>query len=60
MRGRYNAFFQLSFGVASTVGPALFTLLLSVSHSLAWYLMGVLCLLTALAFTWVERAEKRR
>lgn len=48
-QGRASAFFQLSWGVASAVGPALLTWLLSVGNAVLWLTVTGVCALAGLA-----------
>jgi MFS family permease len=51
MRGRYMAAFGLSGGVPATIGPAAAGLILdNYDPNLLWYLGGLLCAISALAF----------
>jgi MFS family permease len=40
-RGRYNAFFQMSWGAASALGPGLFSLLFTISPTVLWLALAV-------------------
>jgi len=51
MRGRYMAVFGLSWALPSTIGPGLAGYILdNFNPNLLWYISGVLCALSALAF----------
>ncbi|HET8662487.1 MAG TPA: MFS transporter [Micromonosporaceae bacterium] len=46
LRGRYSALFQTSWGLATVLAPALFTLLLAVDHRVLWLSAAGMALLT--------------
>jgi hypothetical protein len=47
LRGRYLAFFQFSWSIASILAPSLFTTLFTVSPTLPWLVTGLLMLLAS-------------
>ncbi len=54
LRGRYLATFQLSWGIASALAPALFTLLFTVQATLPWLALASLAAVTALGLRYLE------
>jgi predicted MFS family arabinose efflux permease len=57
-RGRYNAFFQLSWGLASAVGPGLLALLFSVSSTVLWLTMAASVFLSGCLLFRLDRVQR--
>jgi MFS family permease len=60
LRGRYLAFFQFSWSIASIVAPGLFTTLFSFTPTLPWLVVGVLMLLASLSIYRLEAHLPKR
>jgi MFS family permease len=60
LRGRYLAFFQFSWSIASIVAPSLFTTLFSFAPTLPWLVVGALMLLASLSIYRLEAYLPRR
>lgn len=55
LRGRYLAFFQLSWSIANIITPVLFTLLFTIHPGLPWLATALLMLLAGLVVSILER-----
>jgi MFS family permease len=60
LRGRYLAFFQFSWGIASIAAPGLFTALFSFAPTLPWLVVGVLMLLASFSIYRLEAHLPKR
>jgi MFS family permease len=61
MRGRYMAFFGLSWAIPSTIGPWAAGLIMDhYDPRWVWYMAGILCALAILGFTLLHRQTQKR
>ena len=61
MRGRYMAFFGLSWALPSTIGPWAAGLIMdNYDPRWVWYLGGIIATLSVLAFLWLYAATRQR
>lgn len=55
LRGRYLATYEFTWGVASALTPALFTVLYAVKPALPWIIVAVLVFISGMSILWLER-----
>jgi MFS family permease len=61
MRGRYMAFYSLSYTIPAAVGPAAAGLILdNYNPNLVWYLCGVSCLVAIGMFLFLDQRVETR
>jgi MFS family permease len=55
LRGRYLATYEFSWGIASALAPALFTILYAVTPALPWIMLAALVSVSGMSMLWLER-----
>jgi MFS family permease len=55
LRGRYLATYEFSWGIASALTPALFTILYAMTPALPWIMLVVLVSASGMSMLWLER-----